>query len=67
MINLTVNGDSKNIEPDTSVADALKHWGYQCENIAVAINLEFVPRSQYQQQCLSDQDCVDIVTPIQGG
>ena len=67
MINITINGESKKILSNISIADALKHWNYQCEGIAVAVNLEFVPRSQYQQQYLNDQDCMDVVTPIQGG
>ncbi|MGQ9838559.1 MAG: sulfur carrier protein ThiS [Cyanobacteriota bacterium] len=34
---------------------------------AVAINLNFVPRSQYAQTCLQEGDQVEILTPVAGG
>ena len=67
MIDLQVNGEAKRLESDCSVADALTAWGYRLEDIAIAVNSEFVPRHQYPQQILAENDLVDIVTAIQGG
>ena len=67
MITVRVNSEPTEIPTDCPVADALTQWGYQCEQIAVAINNEFVPRSNYQQRILQTDDCVDIVAPVQGG
>ena len=67
MITLQVNGESKSLKKTSSVAEALIFWGYRQENIAIAINSEFVPRSLYVERQLQQNDLVDIVTPIQGG
>lgn len=67
MIDLLLNGDSKTIEANSSIAQALQLWGYQCKDIAVALNGDFVPRSQYGDIQLSADDKLDIVAPIQGG
>lgn len=67
MITLSVNGESRQLEQATSVASALREWGYSSENIAVAVNGEFVPRATYSERQLAQSDCVDIVAPIQGG
>ncbi len=42
-------------------------WGYDCGKIAVAVNEDFVPRSQYASLRLKESDRVDIVAPVQGG
>jgi sulfur carrier protein len=67
MISLQVNGETKTLNSECSVTDALNSWGYQSKDIAVAINGEFVARTLYAQQSLKQNDLVDIVTPIQGG
>lgn len=67
MITLHVNGEEKRLPENTTVEDALQQWGYQCHEIAVAVNNEFVPRSQYPGRILSAAECVDIVAPVQGG
>lgn len=68
MIDLFVNGDAKTLaSATTSVAQALETWGYKCNSIAVALNGDFVPRSQYSDTLLSNNDKLDIVAPIQGG
>ena len=67
MITLSVNGETKTINANCSVNDALTQWGYQASTIAVAINQTFVPRSHYNEHHFIAGDCVDIVAPIQGG
>jgi len=36
-------------------------------NYAVAVNRQFVARSQYAQTILKEQDQIDIIQPMQGG
>ncbi|CAH0991549.1 hypothetical protein SIN8267_01657 [Sinobacterium norvegicum] len=68
MIELLLNGSRKSLSTNVSVAEALLVWGYDVEKkIAVAINGEFVARSQYGQQLLAAGDKVDVVSPISGG
>jgi sulfur carrier protein len=67
MIEIVLNGQTHSLPPSTSVAVALSLWGYRCEQIAVAINGEFVARADYAEKLLSARDLIDIVAPVQGG
>jgi sulfur carrier protein len=67
MIEIVLNGEARSLTPKISVADALQQWGYRCEQIAVAINGEFVARTEYSRTVLNASDLVDVVAPMQGG
>ena len=67
MIEMTVNGEIRVLPQPTTLADALTQWGYTCEKVAVAINGEFVARSEYTQRRLQAKDFLDVVAPVQGG
>ena len=67
MIEITVNGETKQMAEPTALADALRSWGYACERIAVAINGEFVARDDYARRQLRPRDTLDVVAPVQGG
>lgn len=34
---------------------------------AVAVNLNFVPKTQYQQFALNENDQIEVITPVTGG
>lgn len=67
MINISLNNEAKQIEPNTPLNDALIQWGFGETKIAVAINGEFVPRSTYSQRKILAGDQIDIVKPVGGG
>lgn len=67
VISVSLNNESTTLSTPCSVADALAGWGYQGEDIAVAVNNSFVPRSQYAHRQLASGDCIDVVMPVQGG
>lgn len=67
MIEIVLNGVACALPPSTSVAQALMDWGYRCEQIAVAVNGEFVARTDYAAKLLNACDLVDVVAPMQGG
>ena len=67
MINIVVNGETKTVAPATDVASALAGWGYECSRIALAVNGEFVARSDYATRRLQAGDDVEVVAPVQGG
>lgn len=67
MISISLNNEKISIADNTILQDALQEWGYGDGKIAVAINHEFVPRSQYGQCQLKDGDQIDIVKPVGGG
>ena len=66
MIKISLNGQTSEIEFEYLV-DAMKAWQYTLDQCAVAINGEFVPRSQYPATQLNNGDEIDIVGAVGGG
>jgi sulfur carrier protein len=64
---LQVNGEKKQFSAVQYVDDVLRELGYEAKKIAVAVNGEFVPRSQYASRTVNDGESIDIVAPVQGG
>jgi sulfur carrier protein len=67
MIQISLNNETKKINAQTRLSDAILQWGFGDAKIAVAINGEFVPRSTYAVHEILDCDKIDIVTPVGGG
>ncbi len=67
MISIKINDKTISTPKATSVADALVNQGYHNTPFAVAINQQFIPKSQYAHTLLNDNDIMDIVSPMQGG
>ena len=67
MIELSLNGQRTSSEVSTLQALLLSR-GYKLETaFACAINNTFVPRPQWPNRMLENDDRIDIVTPITGG
>lgn len=49
------------------LAQLLVQQGYEAQKIAVAINGEFVPRSQYTATVINDGDKIDVIQAVGGG
>lgn len=64
---LTVNGETRAIQPGSSVTDLLALIGLAERKVAVERNLEIVPRSQYGSTILAAGDAIEIVHFIGGG
>lgn len=67
MIVVSVNNEKKNFERELSVAELLQLCGFTPEKVAVAINADFVARSDYARQQVKNNDRVDVLAPVQGG
>lgn len=67
MITLSLNNEKISLPPQTRLSDALASWGFGEGKVAVAVNGEFVPRSQYHDCLLVNDDQVDVVKPVGGG
>jgi sulfur carrier protein len=67
MIEISLNGQLREVNEQISLLQTLEQLGYRCEKIAVAINSEFVPRTSYDTTFLHGDDVVDVVLPVQGG
>ena len=66
-MNITVNGESRSLEPGTSLGQLLETLGLAGKRIAVEVNRDIVPRSEYGNFKLKDDDTVEIVNAIGGG
>ncbi len=67
MILISLNNESRECDAELALAALLPAWGFDCKKIAVAINGDFVPRSQYSSLRLNTGDQVDVLAPVQGG
>jgi len=67
MLTLSLNGESTTLEKSVGLLQLLNQQGYQTQKIAVAINSEFVPRSQYVDTHFNDGDQVDVIQAVGGG
>ncbi len=65
-ISVTINGEKQTLNETVSIAALLERRG-QKAGVAVAINGEFIPKSQHASQILKDADEIEIVAPMQGG
>ena len=64
---MIVNGKQISLETPVSVSEFLTENNYQTKRIAVEINGEILPKSQYESRILSDSDTIEIVTFMGGG
>lgn len=67
LIEVVLNGDPTAVEPSTSVAAMLERRGFNPRYAAVAINEQFVPRTQHPTQVLQPGDRVEVLMPFAGG
>lgn len=63
---LIVNDETIKAPDQISVADFIQ-WFKQEGNFAIAVNMEFIPRSLYGDTMLREDDRIEIVLPMQGG
>lgn len=66
-MNIIVNGESQSLEADASLEQLLEILGLNGKRIAVEVNRNIVPRSDYDNFKLSDNDSIEIVNAIGGG
>ena len=64
---IVLNGHERNIAAPVSLAQLLETTGYANRRVAVEVNREIVPRSQYGERVLDAGDRVEIVHAIGGG
>ena len=66
-MNIIVNGESQSLEADANLEQLLEMLGLSGKRVAVEVNRDIVPRSDYNSFKLSDNDTVEIVNAIGGG
>jgi sulfur carrier protein len=64
---IVLNGQERDIAAAISLAQLLETTGYVNRRVAVEVNREIVPRSQYGERVLNAGDRVEIVHALGGG
>ncbi|MBG08703.1 MAG: thiamine biosynthesis protein ThiS [Halobacteriovoraceae bacterium] len=65
---ITINGKEKSIEEKfNTLSNILSLFGKDGDYFAVAINNNFIPKHQYENQKIKEGDVIEIVTPHPGG
>jgi len=67
MITIILNGNNKQINSNTSISQLLENLNLSGKRLAVEINQQIVPRSEFNSLTLNEQDNVEIVQAIGGG
>jgi len=65
-VNITTNGEAASIDPST-VQDYLISLGIDPLRVAVELNLDILPKAQYQTTLLKEGDSLEIVHFVGGG
>ena len=67
MITITLNGENRSIDADSSIAELLENLKINNRYCAVERNQQLVPREQHEACRLEDGDQVEVVTLVGGG
>jgi len=67
VIQLSVNGEVRRIEPGVNLERLLEALALAGKRVAVEKNGEIVPRSRYADTRLADGDALEIVVAVGGG
>ncbi|WP_461828823.1 sulfur carrier protein ThiS [Aquifex sp.] len=69
MPKIILNGEEREIPKEMSVMELLKEVGVKFREVglAVAINEEVVPKSEYERRIVKEGDKVEIVQLVGGG
>jgi thiamine biosynthesis protein ThiS len=64
---LQINGEGRDFSGPLTLAALVEHLGMKSDRIAVELNLEIVPRAQWESVQLKDGDRLEIVHFVGGG
>jgi thiamine biosynthesis protein ThiS len=67
MINIILNGKDKQIDSNISIEQLLTSLNLENKRLAVEINQEIIPHSDFSSHILKELDKVEIVQAIGGG
>ncbi len=67
MMQINVNGKNKECPTETSVSKLLESLDIDNRYIAVELNHKIVPRTQFNEKILQEDDSLEIVTFVGGG
>ena len=62
-----INGKPKEVPSQLTISSLLQQLGLSFPHIAVAVNLEVVPRSQHAGHKIQNNDKIEIIQAVGGG
>ena len=66
-MNIVINGDRREYSENTTVADIVEDLGFTHKRIAIELNKEILPFTDYAQKRIQKNDKLEIVQAIGGG
>lgn len=67
IMEIELNGEKTQVPTEMSAAGLIDHLKLADKRLALEVNQEIVPRSQYAEVMIKDNDTVEIVHAIGGG
>lgn len=67
VIEITLNGEKKQLAKNQSIQDLLEDIGFKTNYIAIGVNKSIIDCSEYNTTKIQHGDEIDILTPMQGG
>lgn len=64
---ITVNGKPEEIKMESSIGELILSKGLRLEDVVVEHNLRIVPKFQWQNTFLEENDSVEIISFVGGG
>jgi sulfur carrier protein len=64
---VSINGEQREVATGTTIASLISEFVGGSRGVAVAVNAEIVPRSQWAVTCVGDGDRVELLRAAQGG
>jgi sulfur carrier protein len=66
-MHVTLNGEARQLRDGLTVAELVGELGLRARRIAVEVNLDILPRDDYDRRALCDGDVIEIVQLVGGG
>jgi sulfur carrier protein len=66
-VNVTINGERREIPEELTVAGLLDHIGMPSERVAIERNLDILPRAHWSETKIQPNDTFEIVHFVGGG
>ena len=66
-MNLTINGEPRDFPDGLTLAALIEQLGMKADRVAVELNLEIVPRGNWEATQLKDGDKLEVVHFVGGG
>jgi sulfur carrier protein len=64
---IRLNGEEREVAAGVTVGALLNELGLRRDGIAVAINLQVVPRGEHDQRALVEGDKIEVLQAVGGG